>query len=81
MAHIREFSSDEELFVASELTNSLPFDFLIRTKVDSTVVTYKFTESQVPRLTAGDDWFEYLWRRAARLNCYGEAFAEMRDRS
>jgi hypothetical protein len=72
--------SDEELFVASGLTNSLPFDFLIRTKVDSTVVTYKFTESQVPRLTAGDDWFDYVWRRAARLNCYGEVFAEMRDR-
>lgn len=28
----------------------------------------------------GDDWFEYIWTRAARLNCYGEAFEEMRDR-
>jgi hypothetical protein len=41
---------------------------------------YKFEESQVPRLTEGDDWFEYISTRAARLNCYGEAFAEMRDR-
>ncbi|MCL7417430.1 MAG: hypothetical protein M8354_06275 [Halalkalicoccus sp.] len=34
----------------------------------------------MPRLTAGDDWFEYISERAARLNCYGEAFAEMRER-
>ena len=72
--------SDSELFVLLGLLNSLPFDFLMRTKIDTTVVTYKFTESQVPRLTAGDDWFEYVWRRAARLNCYGETFAEMRER-
>lgn len=37
-------------------------------------------ESQMPRLTEGDDWFEYISERAARLNCYGEAFAEMRER-
>ena len=52
----------------------------MRTKVDSNIVQYKLEESQVSRLTAGDDWFEYIWRRAARLNCYGGAFAEMRER-
>lgn len=72
--------TDRELFVAVGLLNSIPFDFLMRTKVDSHIVMYKFEESQVPRLTEGDDWFEYIWTRAARLNCYGEAFAEMRDR-
>jgi type I restriction-modification system DNA methylase subunit len=72
--------SDKELFVAVGFLNSIPFDFLMRTKVDSSVVMYKFRESQVPRLTEGDEWFEYIWKRAARLNCYGEAFAEMRDR-
>lgn len=41
---------------------------------------YKFRESQKPRLTEGDNWFEYISLRAARLNCYGEAFAEMRER-
>lgn len=71
--------TDEELFVAVGLLNSIPFDFLMRTKVDTHIVKYKFEESQVPRLTASDDWFEYIWRRAARLNCYGEAFAEMRE--
>mgnify|MGYP006926878148 CR=1 FL=1 len=34
----------------------------------------------MPCLTDGDDWFHYIADRAARLNCYGEAFAEMRER-
>jgi hypothetical protein len=72
--------TDRELFVAVGFLNSIPFDFLMRTKVDSHIVKYKFTESQVPRLTNGDDWFDYIWTRAARLNCYGGEFEEMRNR-
>jgi hypothetical protein len=72
--------TDQELFVGLGLINSLPFDYLLRTKVDTHVVTYKFKESQVPHLTNGDDWFHYISERAARLNCYGEEFADMRDR-
>ncbi|MWV65923.1 hypothetical protein GRS48_14000 [Halorubrum sp. JWXQ-INN 858] len=72
--------TDQELFVALGLLNSVPFDYLMRTKIDSTVVMYKFKESQVPRLTDGDDWFDHIWTRAAKLNCYGDEFAEMRDR-
>ena len=34
----------------------------------------------MPRLTEEDDWFHYISERAARLNCYGEEFAEMRER-
>ena len=78
-AYSRVFT-DKELFVALGLINSLPFDFLMRTKVDSTVVMYKFEESQAPALTEGDEWFDYISTRAARLNCYGEEFEEMRDR-
>jgi hypothetical protein len=72
--------SDEELFALLGLINSIPFDHLLKTKIDTHIVMYKFEESQVPHLTAGDDWFEYISHRAARLNCYGEEFAEMRDR-
>jgi len=78
-AYSRVFT-DKELFVALGLINSLPFDFLMRTKVDSTVVMYKFEESQAPALTEGNEWFEYIWEWAARLNCYGPEFEEMRDR-
>ena len=34
----------------------------------------------MPRLTEGDEWFEYIWTRSARLNCYGDDFEEMRER-
>ena len=78
-AYKRVFS-DKELFVAVGLLNSVPFDYLMRTKVDSHIVKYKFEESQMPRLQDGDDWFHHIADRAARLNCYGEEFAEMRER-
>jgi len=78
-AYKRILSEKEQLAMLGML-NSIPFDFLMRTKVDVTVVMYKFEESQMPRLTDGDDWFHYISERAARLNCYGEEFAEMRER-
>jgi hypothetical protein len=78
-AYKRVFS-DKELFVAVGLLNSIPFDYLMRTKVDSHIVKYKFEESQMPRLQNGDDWFHYISDRAARLSCYGEGFEEMRER-
>jgi hypothetical protein len=78
-AYERVFT-DRELFAAVGLLNSLPFDYLLRSKLDTSVVMYKFRESQLPRLTAGDRWFDPVASRAARLNCYGGAFAPMRDR-
>ncbi len=77
--YVRRFT-DEELFVAVGLLNSIPFDFLMRTKVETHIIKRELLESQMPRLTDGDDWFHYISERAARLNCYGEAFAEMRER-
>jgi len=78
-AYQRVFT-DEELFAVVGLLNSIPYDFLMRSKVSSHIPKYKFEESQMPRLTDGDDWFHYISERAARLNCYGDGFAEMRDR-
>ncbi len=72
--------TDEELFAALGLMNSIPFDFILRTKVDTHIVMYKLLESQMPRLTDGDNWFHYISERAAQLNCYGEKFQEMRER-
>jgi len=56
-------------FAALGLLNSIPFDFLMRTKSDTHIVMYKFEESQIPHLTAGDDWFEYIFEpgRTAEL--------------
>ena len=70
---------NEELLTAVGLLNSIPFDYLMRTKVDKSVVMYKFRESQVPHLSKGDDYFETIWKQAAKLNCYGEAFEPLLD--
>ena len=78
-AYDRVFT-DGELFGALGILNSVPFDYLMRTKVDTHIVKYKFEESQMPRLTEGDDWFHYISDRSARLNCYGEEFEEIRER-
>ncbi len=72
--------TDEELFALIGMLNSIPFDFLMRTKVDTNISQYKFDESPVPRLTAGDNWFKYISQRAAMLNCYGDEFKQMRER-
>ncbi|QCJ47241.1 Eco57I restriction-modification methylase domain-containing protein [Haloprofundus sp. MHR1] len=77
--YTREFT-DKELFVALGLINSIPFDYLMRRKTDTNIVQYEFRESQLPRLTEGDDWFEYISHRAAQLNCYGDEFEEIRER-
>ncbi|WP_394349641.1 Eco57I restriction-modification methylase domain-containing protein [Natrinema versiforme] len=72
--------SDEELFAKLGLLNSIPLDYLLRTKVDTGIVMYKFKESQMPDLSEDDDWFHYISERAAKLSCYGDEFDEMRDR-
>lgn len=71
--------TNRELFVALGLMNSIPFDFMIRRKIDNSIPIYSFKETQVPDLTHGNEWFEHIWTRAAQLNCYGEEFEEMRD--
>ncbi|RLM33261.1 type II restriction endonuclease subunit M [Haloferax sp. Atlit-109R] len=75
-----EVFTNEELFVVLGLLNSIPIDYLMRTKIDTNMVQYKLNETQLPRLTAGDNWFNWISQRAARLNCYGDEFSEMRDR-
>jgi hypothetical protein len=77
--YVRRFT-DKEVFAVTGLLNSVVFDFLMRTKVETHIVKRELLESQMPRLTQGDDWFHYISDRAARLNCYGEEFAEMRER-
>jgi len=72
--------TDKELFNRVGLLNSVPFDYILRTKIDTDIATYKFKETQLPQLTSGDDWFWYISKRAARLNCYGDEFTEMRER-
>jgi len=39
-----------------------------------------FEECQAPRLTDGDDWFDDVWQRSAKLNCYGDEFDDIASR-
>jgi len=69
----------EELLVAAGLLNSIPTDYLIRSKVEENINMFHILGTQVPRLSNGDEWFSYISERAARLNCYGEQFRELRQ--
>lgn len=72
--------TDRQLFYCLGILNSVPFDFLMRTKVDSNIVQYKLEESQAPRLGSDNKWFNKVSEKAAILNCVGDEFEEMRDR-
>ncbi|WP_336021525.1 Eco57I restriction-modification methylase domain-containing protein [Halobellus salinisoli] len=69
----------KELFCLLGFLNSIPFDYLIRTKVETHLSDYLIKESQVPRLTNNTPWFDLIWESAAQLNCYGDSFASLRD--
>jgi len=72
--------TDRELFAAAGLLNSIPTDYLMKSKVEENINMFHLLGTQVPRLTEGDKWFDYISERAARLSCYGDQFAEMRER-
>jgi hypothetical protein len=72
--------SDEELFALLGILNSMPFDFLIGEKTDKRIATYSMLESQVPRYNPENEYLSVISQNAARLNCYGDEFEEMRER-
>lgn len=72
--------TDKELFAVLGILNSVSFDYIVRTKLDTSLSMNMFEECQAPRLTDGDEWFEPVWERSAKLNCYGDAFQEIRER-
>lgn len=72
--------TDSELFCVSGLLNSIAVDYLIRSKVEENINMFHLLGTQVPKLTDGDQWFNYVSERAARLNCYGDSFEETRKR-
>lgn len=69
----------KELFCLLGLLNSIPFDYLMRTKVENHLSDYLIKESPVPRLTEDASWFDLIWESAAQLNCYGDSFSSLRD--
>jgi hypothetical protein len=76
----RRIFSDKELFVTLGILNSISFDYIIRTKLDTSLSMNMLGACHAPKLTKGDNWFEYISERSAKLNCYGAEFSDMRKR-
>ncbi len=66
----------EQLFLCA-VWNTFVLDWLLRTKVTTTVNFFYVYQLPVPRLTRGDRYFDALVERAARLICTTPEFDEL----
>lgn len=62
------------------LLNSIPFDYLIRRKVETHVSNALLSESSLPYVDADSEIFEEIWTRVAQLTLTGERFEHLRRR-
>ena len=69
-------SRDREVFLAACMS-SYVLDFLIRLQTFTSVAIFNVKTLPVPRLTAGDRFFDAIVPRAARLTCTSAAFADL----
>ena len=76
MAKSELISSAEQLFLEAVL-NSFAIDFVIRNKVAKNINIFYVNQLPVPRLTAGNPYFDAIVPRAARLSCTSPAFAPL----
>lgn len=67
---------DTMLYYVS-IVNSLCFDWVARFKVNVHVTLTIMSQLPLPRLTAGDPFFDAIVPRAARLTCTSPAFADL----
>jgi hypothetical protein len=67
-------SSAIDLYIVS-VFNSFCFDFLARSRVGTHMTLFLTKQLPLPRLTAGDPFFDALVPRAARLTCTRVEFA------
>ena len=70
-------TSNETMLFLVALFNSLTLDYVIRAKVTSHLSMFYMYQLPVPRLTAGDPFFDAIVPRAARLTCTSPAFADL----
>lgn len=59
------------------LLNSFVLDYLIRYKVSTTLNMFYLYSLPIPRLTAGNPYFDAIVPRAARLTCTRAEFADL----
>ena len=69
--------NDKEMLFFLSMVNSFCLDHIIRSKITNHVSMFYVHQLPVPRLTAGDKYFDAIVPRAARLICTHEAFADL----
>jgi hypothetical protein len=65
------------LSYALGIVNSFVFDFVTRFKIKLNVSPFLLKQVPVPRLQAGNPYFDALVPRAARLTCFSKEFADL----
>ena len=68
--------NDEQLFLCAIL-NSFVSDWMIRQKVTTTLNFFYIYSTPVPRLQKGDQWFDAIVQRAAKLICTTPEFDKL----
>ncbi len=69
-------SNQEMLFICG-LANSFVLDWVLRQKVSTTLNMFYIYQLPVPRLTAGDEYFDDIVSRAAKLICTAPEFDDL----
>ena len=64
-------------FYLMSVMNSFVLDYVLRQKMTANVNLFYILQLPIPRLTAGNPYFDALVPRAARLVCVREAFADL----
>lgn len=62
------------------LLNSIPYDYLLRQKISTSVPNYILFETRVPVVSEDHDLFDPIKRRVGKLNLVGEKFEKERQR-
>ncbi|WP_420645518.1 Eco57I restriction-modification methylase domain-containing protein [Candidatus Leptofilum sp.] len=68
---------DARMLYLVSVLNSFVLDFIIRYKIGTHVSMFYAYQLPVPRLTAGNPYFDAIVPRAARLSCTSPAFAPL----
>lgn len=69
--------TNEEMLLALGVLNSLVMDFVARFKVSSGMSMFHFYQLPLPRLIAGNSYFDAIVPRAAHLTCTTQEFARL----
>lgn len=71
------FAKQQELLFICAILNSFACDFIVRQKVTAHCNMFYVYQLPIPRLIEGNEYFNYIVQRAAKLNCTTPEFDEL----